>query len=163
MVEVLKQKNGEPIPLEKQVAAIYAANQKFFRDVPVAKVTTVERAFTEFLDSNFSSLLAGIKKSGQLSDDAKKELGKSMEEFRLLTTFYSLLSARYGQPKINQIKDSLVQKDGHGNARHGGCLGGQNAQVAGACTLRPCVCRGGALGARATFGPGRRQSSPAYA
>src|SRR3989344_2659695 len=83
MVEVLKQKNGAPIPMEKQVAAIYAANQKFFRDVPVGKVTTVERAYTEFLDSNFSPLLSGIKKSGQLSDDAKKELGKSMEEFRL--------------------------------------------------------------------------------
>jgi F-type H+/Na+-transporting ATPase subunit alpha len=82
MVEVLKQKNGEPIPLEKQVAAIYAANTKFFRDVPVSQVTTVEKAFVGFLDANFSATLAGIKKTGQLSDDAKKELGEAMENFR---------------------------------------------------------------------------------
>lgn len=82
MVEVLKQKNGEPIPLEKQVAAIYAANLKLFIEVPVNQVTTAEKAFTDFLDSNFSSTLASIKKTGQLSDDAKKELGQAMEEFR---------------------------------------------------------------------------------
>lgn len=82
MVEVLKQKNGEPISLEKQVAAIYAGNAKFFRDVPVNQVTTVEKAFIEFLDANFSKTLAGIKKTGQLSDDAKKELGEAMENFR---------------------------------------------------------------------------------
>jgi F-type H+-transporting ATPase subunit alpha len=82
MVEVLKQKNGEPVSLEKQVAAIYAANQKFFRDVPVNQVTAVEKAFVDFLDSNFAASLASIKKSGQLSDDAKKELGQAMENFR---------------------------------------------------------------------------------
>ncbi len=82
MVEVLKQKNGEPIPLEKQVAAIYAANMKLFIEVPVNQVTAAEKAFTDFLDSNFSSTLAGIKKTGQLSDDAKKELGEAMENFR---------------------------------------------------------------------------------
>src|SRR3990167_6167734 len=82
-VEVLKQKNGEPIPLEKQVAAIYAANQKFFIDVPVQKVTEVEKQFTEFLDTKSAKTLADIKKTGQLSDEAKKALGKVMEEFRL--------------------------------------------------------------------------------
>src|SRR3989344_1025440 len=83
MVEVLKQKNGEPIPLEKQVAVLYAANNKFFAEVPVSKVTAVEARYMEFLDGQYAKTLADIKKSGQLSDDAKKELGKSMEEFRL--------------------------------------------------------------------------------
>jgi F-type H+-transporting ATPase subunit alpha len=82
MVEVLKQKNGEPIPLEKQVAAIYAGNQKFFKDVPVNKVTAVERAFIDFLDANFDKVLAGIKKTGVLSDEDKKALGKAMDNFR---------------------------------------------------------------------------------
>lgn len=82
MVEVLKQKNGQPIPLEKQVAAIYAGNQKFFMDVPVSRVTEVERAYVDFLDGSYAQTLAGIKKTGQLSDDAKKDFGKAMEEFR---------------------------------------------------------------------------------
>ena len=83
MVEVLKQKNGAPIPVEKQVAAIYAANQKFFLDVPVAKVTAVEGQFVEFLDGQYKKTLDEIKNTGQLSDDSKKHLGKAMEEFRL--------------------------------------------------------------------------------
>jgi F-type H+-transporting ATPase subunit alpha len=82
MVEVLKQKNGEPIALEKQVAAIYAANAKLFLNVPAAKVTEAEGAFTDFLDSNYSKTLGNIKKSGALSDESKQELGKAMEEFR---------------------------------------------------------------------------------
>jgi F-type H+-transporting ATPase subunit alpha len=83
MVEVLKQKNGAPIAFEKQVAVLYAANNKFFLDVPVAQVTAVEAQFVEFLDGQYSELLEGIQKSGVVSDDAKKTLGKAMEEFRL--------------------------------------------------------------------------------
>ena len=92
MVEVLKQKNGEPLPMERQVAAIHAANQKFFKDVPVNKVTVVERAFTEFLDASFSATLADIKKTGALSDDAKKKLGKAMEDFRAAHSEYFSLA-----------------------------------------------------------------------
>lgn len=88
MVEVLKQKNGAPIALEKQVAAIYAANQKFFREVPVAKVTEVEGKFVEFLDAQHKKTLDEIKKTGQLSEEAKKQLGKGMEEFRLAHAEY---------------------------------------------------------------------------
>jgi F-type H+-transporting ATPase subunit alpha len=83
MVEALKQKNGAPIPLEKQVAVLYAANTKFFNDIPVTKVTEVEKLFVEFLDGQHKKTLAEIRKSGQLSDESKKSLGKAMEEFRL--------------------------------------------------------------------------------
>ena len=83
MVEVLKQKNGAPIPVEKQVAVLYAANNKFFAEVPVSKVTAVEARYMEFLDGQYAKTLADIKKSGQISDDTKKSLGKAMEEFRL--------------------------------------------------------------------------------
>ncbi len=82
MVEVLKQKNGQPIPVEKQVAAIYAANAKFFREVPVNRVTEVERLFVEFLDSNHSDMLNAIKSTGQLTDENKKQLADAMEQFR---------------------------------------------------------------------------------
>ncbi len=83
MVELLKQKNGQPIPLEKQVASLYAGNSKFFLDVAANKVTAVEAQLLEFLDAQYSKTLGEIKKSGQLSDESKKELGKAMEEFRL--------------------------------------------------------------------------------
>ncbi|MBV9159503.1 MAG: F0F1 ATP synthase subunit alpha [Candidatus Kaiserbacteria bacterium] len=83
MEEVLKQKNGEPIPLEKQVAAIYAGNQKLFMGVPVNRVTEVERSFTDFLDANYKDTLAAIKKTGQFNDEDKKKINHAMEEFKL--------------------------------------------------------------------------------
>ena len=82
MVEVLKQKNGEPIPMERQVVAIYAAGQKFFADVPVARVTTVEKKLLEFFDARFSKILVKIKETAALSDDIKKDLNKAFEEFK---------------------------------------------------------------------------------
>jgi F-type H+-transporting ATPase subunit alpha len=83
MVEVLKQKNGQPLSLEKQVAVLYAAGHKFFADVPVAQVTHVEALFVEYLDGQHAPLLAEIKKSAVVSDDSKKDLARAMEEFRL--------------------------------------------------------------------------------
>src|SRR3990167_6007062 len=83
MVEVLKQKNGAPIPMEMQVAILYAAGQKFFADVPVAKVSAVEAQLLEFFDAQHPKTLAEIKKSGALPDELKKQLNKALEEFRL--------------------------------------------------------------------------------
>ena len=83
MVEVLKQKNGAPMPIERQVSALYAANNKFFHDTPVSKVTSVEAQFIDFLNAEFTKTLAEIRKSGQLSDDSKKQLDKAMEKFKL--------------------------------------------------------------------------------
>src|SRR3989338_8514773 len=83
MVEVLKQKNGAPIPVEKQVAILYAASAGFFGEVAVSGVTSVEKQFADFLDIGYAKVLDAVKASGQLGDDAKKKLDKAMEEFRL--------------------------------------------------------------------------------
>ncbi len=83
MVEVLKQKNGAPIPMEMQVAILYAAGQKLFANVPVANVTAVEAKLTEFFDAECAETLAEIKKTGALSDEIKKNLNKQIEEFKL--------------------------------------------------------------------------------
>jgi F-type H+-transporting ATPase subunit alpha len=83
MVEVLKQKNGAPIPVEMQVAILHAAAHKFFADVPVNKVTAVEAQLVEYLAGQHEKTLAAIKKTGVLSDDLKKELNKALEEFTL--------------------------------------------------------------------------------
>jgi F-type H+-transporting ATPase subunit alpha len=83
MVEVLKQKNGQPLPLEKQVAVLYAGTHKFFTDVAVGKVTAVEAAFAEYLDGQHQKMLSEIKSTGLVSEDSKKELNNAMEEFKL--------------------------------------------------------------------------------
>lgn len=83
MVELLKQKNGAPMAMEMQVAILHAAAQKFFADVPVSKITATEQRLAEFFDAELADVLAEIKKTGQLTDDMRKELNKAMEEFKL--------------------------------------------------------------------------------
>lgn len=83
MVEVLKQKNGAPIPVEKQVVVLFAASHKLFADVPILYVTTATSTLIDFMDANHAHTLAEIKKSGVISEDTKKALGSALEEFRL--------------------------------------------------------------------------------
>ncbi len=83
MVEVLKQKNGHPIPLEKQVAMIFIANKGFLHQTPVNKVVEVERLFMEFMDGQYSHVLETIKTSAVLSDESKEAILKAGEEFKL--------------------------------------------------------------------------------
>ncbi|MCR4280861.1 MAG: F0F1 ATP synthase subunit alpha, partial [Candidatus Kaiserbacteria bacterium] len=83
MVEVLKQRNGAPIPVEKQVAVLYAADKKFFADVAIARVSEVEALLLEFVDGQYAKELAEIKKTGVVSEELKKKLDRALEEFRL--------------------------------------------------------------------------------
>jgi F-type H+-transporting ATPase subunit alpha len=83
MVEVLKQKNGAPIPLEMQAVILYAAVHKLFADVAITRVREVERLWAEFVDGQHGDMLAEIKKSGVISEELKKELNRALEAFRL--------------------------------------------------------------------------------
>lgn len=83
MVEVLKQKNGSPMPFEQQVISLFAAVNKLFIDVPLAKVKRAESEWLDFVNASHADLLADIKKTGAVSDDAKKTLTGAMESFRV--------------------------------------------------------------------------------
>ncbi len=82
MVEVLKQKNGSPMPVEQQVIDLFAAVNKLFIEVPLAKVKQAEAQWIEFINAGYSEVLEDIKKTGAVSDDSKKELTRAMEAFR---------------------------------------------------------------------------------
>lgn len=83
MVEVLKQKNGSPMPVEEQVVNLFAAVNKLFIEVPLPKVKQAEAQWIEFVSASRSDVFAEIKKTGAVSDDAKLSLTKAMEEFRV--------------------------------------------------------------------------------
>jgi F-type H+-transporting ATPase subunit alpha len=83
MVEILKQRNGEPLAMEKQAALLLAAQHKLFAEVPVARVREAAAALLSFYESNYGDTLAEIKKSGLFSDDTKLALNKANDEFRV--------------------------------------------------------------------------------
>ncbi|MFD2655764.1 F0F1 ATP synthase subunit alpha [Gracilibacillus thailandensis] len=79
-VEVLKQGLHKPLVVEKQVMIIYALTKGFLDDIPVEDITRFEDEFLTWLDSNKPELLATIKETGALADDA--DMSGAVEEFK---------------------------------------------------------------------------------
>ncbi len=67
-VEILKQPQYSPVPVEKQVAIIYLGTQGLLRDVPVSRVKEFEEQFLMELESKLPDVLGQFKK-GALPDD----------------------------------------------------------------------------------------------
>jgi F-type H+-transporting ATPase subunit alpha len=82
LVEILKQGQYQPMPVEKQVAAIWMATNGYVDDVPVAQVRRFEKEFVEYLDINAPEVLRGVKDSKTLSDDAKAALKSQVAAFK---------------------------------------------------------------------------------
>ena len=81
-VEVLKQGPYSPVPVEKQVAIIFAGGNGYLDDVKVEDVRRFEAEFMKYLDNNKVSLLDGIREKRELNDDLKGQLKTALEEFK---------------------------------------------------------------------------------
>jgi F-type H+-transporting ATPase subunit alpha len=80
LTEILKQDQYTPLPVEKQVAIIYAGTNGFLDDLEVADCRTFEQSFYRFLDSSHGTLLQKIREKKAIDDDIKNELQKVLRE-----------------------------------------------------------------------------------
>jgi len=81
LVEVLKQPQYQPLPVEKQVITIYAATNGYLDAVPVERVRDYEVELHKFLDTRRAQLLSQIADKKQLDDDVKGSLNQTLKEF----------------------------------------------------------------------------------
>jgi len=82
MVEVLKQKQYEPLPVERQVLMLYAATNGFLDDVPESAVGHFEHELFSYVDGKHHQLLKDIAHQRELSDDLKRRMSAAIEEFK---------------------------------------------------------------------------------
>ncbi|MGB3185397.1 MAG: F0F1 ATP synthase subunit alpha [Ornithinimicrobium sp.] len=82
MVELLKQPQSSPMPVQEQVAVIWAGSQGHLDDIPVHDIRRFEREFLDHLRRENSDLLDGIRESGKLGDDTSNDLHKIIEDFK---------------------------------------------------------------------------------
>jgi F-type H+-transporting ATPase subunit alpha len=88
LVEVLKQSQYQPMPVEKQVLLIYAATNKdengtnWIRNVPVDQVDRYMKELFEFLDARHPELGKSIADKKALDDGIRKGIDKALAEFR---------------------------------------------------------------------------------
>jgi F-type H+-transporting ATPase subunit alpha len=87
LTEVLKQGQYQPVPVEKQVIIIYAANQGYLDDVALDKVAAWETAFYRYMDANHSEIgqeiiEKSVQSKEKMSKDLLSKLNAAIEEFK---------------------------------------------------------------------------------
>ncbi len=79
--EVLKQGQYRPIPVEHQVAVLYAVTNGYLDAVPVEKVGAFEESLRRYMDTSGAKTLAAIASSKDLDDETEKALKKHLDTF----------------------------------------------------------------------------------
>jgi F-type H+-transporting ATPase subunit alpha len=82
LVEILKQPQYKPVPVEKQVVIIYAGTSGMLDDLAVEQVRPFEAELNRFLDSSQSALMQEIREKKTLDDQVKAKLNTLIKEFK---------------------------------------------------------------------------------
>ncbi|HET7904568.1 MAG TPA: F0F1 ATP synthase subunit alpha [Candidatus Eisenbacteria bacterium] len=82
MVELLKQGQYQPLPVERQVAIIYAGTNGYLDDLPTSSVRAFEEGFYAYLDKEFADLMHDIRAKYELTDAVEAKLKKAVEQFK---------------------------------------------------------------------------------
>lgn len=78
-VEILKQNEGDPYPVERQIAIIYVGTKGLIQNVPVDKVKEFEEEYLNYLDAKHKDIMDTLK-SGKLTEEATDTLAKVAKE-----------------------------------------------------------------------------------
>ena len=82
LVELLKQPQYSPLPVERQVVSVWAGTGGYLDDVPVEEVRRFEDEFLDYLQRSRDGVYASIRETGELTDDTATTLKDAIEEFR---------------------------------------------------------------------------------
>ncbi len=80
--EVIKQPQYQPLPVEKQVAILFAATTGKLDDVPTNRVKEFETGFYRFLDAERPKVLPELAKTNTLSDELAAALTEALDVYR---------------------------------------------------------------------------------
>ncbi|MDQ3514040.1 MAG: F0F1 ATP synthase subunit alpha, partial [Chloroflexota bacterium] len=87
LTEILKQGQYRPMPVQEQVAILWAGTNGMLTDVPVERIREFEAAFLDYLRGSHSDMLGRIASEGALSDELIETLRKATTDFKSGTDF----------------------------------------------------------------------------
>ncbi len=82
LVEILKQPQYQPLPMEKQVTILFAGTRGLLDDLPVEVLQDFERELYEFVESKHPDIYSELKEKEAISDDLDKKMRAAIEEFK---------------------------------------------------------------------------------
>jgi len=83
LVELLKQGQYEPLPVEKQILIIFAGTNGFIDDLPLTAMKKYEQELFSFVESKYPDVFADILKKREMDADLRAKTIKVLEEFKL--------------------------------------------------------------------------------
>lgn len=81
LVELLKQGQYAPVPVEKQVLSVYVGTNNYFESIEVKDVKRFEKEFLEYVDLKYPQILENIRVVKALNNDSIQLIKKAVEEF----------------------------------------------------------------------------------
>ena len=81
LVEILKQPQYQPLPMEKQVSILYAGTRGFLDKYPVDVLASYEQQLYSFLESKYSGVLADVKEKNEFTPELDAKMKAILEEF----------------------------------------------------------------------------------
>ena len=82
MVEILKQGQYSPVPVEKQVLIIYAGTNGVLDDLPVEQCRDFEAGLYRFVENAHPGILTAIREKKVLDDELKSQMNAALKEFK---------------------------------------------------------------------------------
>jgi F-type H+-transporting ATPase subunit alpha len=81
LVELLKQGQYSPVPVERQIVSIFLGTKGFMDSVPVGDIKRFEKEALEYIEVKHSELFDTLKKEKAISDDLEGKIVSAAEEF----------------------------------------------------------------------------------
>ena len=82
LVEILKQGQYQPLPVEKQVLIIFAGTNAYLDDLPVEQIRSFEEGLYKFVENAHPGLLPKIREKKVLDDEVKGLVHAALKEFK---------------------------------------------------------------------------------
>src|SRR5437588_12766827 len=84
IVELFKQTQYNPIPVEQQVAVMWAMQNGYVDPVPVERVKEFQSKLQDYLGTRKESLLRSIREKKQIDEELESQLKSALEEFKAI-------------------------------------------------------------------------------
>lgn len=81
IVEIFKQRNGHAVPIEKQVALLFALLNGNLNEIEAKRIATYEAGLYRYLDAHCALLMEHIRTSGELTHETEAELSRALADY----------------------------------------------------------------------------------
>ncbi len=111
LMELLKQPQYAPFPLEEQVVSIWAGTRGKLDAVPVEDVRRFEREFLDYLRHEHAGILDGIRESEDFTDDTEAALDSAYDGFLDRFETHEGKSIKAGREEFEALEDEDIEQE----------------------------------------------------